>query len=321
MSNGNRRGGQPDRVSAAERRMQRNKKKRRNTYYLIILAAAVICFFVLAFTVFFNITTVKVEGSSNYTAEEIVEASGIKIGDNMLRENPKKRSESITSKLVYIENATVSRHFPSTVIITVEACIPHANVQTSDGYYLISRGGKILEKLTNPKTGLLIINGADSAAGLEPGDKFVSSDEDKTNDIYELIDAFDRFGLDNVTYIDISDRANVSFLYDSRITVELGVASDLDYKLKFAGEILTKEIGTGTMGTLRMLSDSAQFIDEAGLEENNRVYESNIASSAEVTEPPETDENGETITSSETETEAPAETSETETVTVATTME
>ena len=124
-----------------------------------------------------------------------------------------------------------------------------------------------------------------------------------------------------MTYIDISDRANVSFLYDSRITVELGVASDLDYKLKFAGEILTKEIGTGTMGTLRMLSDSAQFIDEAGLEENNRVYESNIASSAEVTEPPETDENGETITSSETETEAPAETSETETVTVATTME
>ncbi len=272
------------RRNAAEKKLERERKKRKKYYYAIILLVVLICFAVLTMTVFFNIREIKIIGSTTYTAQEIADASGIVVGDNMLRENISECSGNITSKLIYIETADVRKKYPYTIQITVEPCIPDANVQTANGYFLISRKGKILEKLTNPRPGLLTINGAEGDITLNEGDTFVSSDEKKTADIYTLIEAFDKHGIENITYIDVTDRANVWFLYESRIKVELGVITELDYRLKFIDKILRNEIGSSTSGTLRLLNDSASFIDEAGLAENDRIFEQNIATSVRVTE-------------------------------------
>lgn len=264
------------RQGTAARRRERQKKMQMRLYVIVIILVVAVIFVILVFNVFFNIQNVDVEGSTNYTAEEIFKASGITVGDNMLREDIAKCSENITSTLIYIESAEVKKIYPSTIKITVEASVPFANVQMTGGYYLISRGGKILEKLTNPKSGILTITGSEADITLEPGERFSSIDEDKNKDIYALLDAFSEHELDNITYIDITDRANVSFEYDSRITVELGVVSDLDYRLNFITEILHNQLGTGVFGTLRLLPDnSAQFIDEAGIAENDRIFAQN----------------------------------------------
>lgn len=264
------------RNGTAARRRERQKKMQMRLYVIVIILVVAVIFVILVFNVFFNIQNVDVEGSTNYTAEEIFKASGITVGDNMLREDIAKCSENITSTLIYIESAEVKKIYPSTIKITVEASVPFANVQVNGGYYLISRGGKILEKLTNPKSGIMTITGSEADITLEPGERFASIDENKNKDIYSLLDAFSEHELDNITYIDITDRANVSFVYDSRITVELGVVSDLDYRLNFITEILHNQLGTGVFGTLRLLPDnSAQFIDEAGIAENDRIFSQN----------------------------------------------
>lgn len=316
--------------ASAARRRERQKKMQMRLYIIVIILVVAVIFVILAFNVFFNIQNFQVEGSSNYTADEIFKASGITVGDNMLRENIEKCSENITSSLIYIESAEVRKIYPSTIKITVEASVPFANVQTSQGYYLISRGGKILEKLSNPKSGLMTINGSEADITTEPGERFASIDEDKNKDIYTLLEEFSAHDLNNVTYIDITDRANVFFEYDSRITVEIGVVSDLDYKLNFTSEILHNQLGTGVFGTLRLLPDnSAQFIDEAGIAENNRVFEQNFEAyeessrleSQSLAEENSTDSpDGSTSQSEETqpsETEAP----ETETAAPVTVME
>lgn len=264
------------RNGTAARKRERQKKMQMRLYVIVIILVVAVIFVILVFNVFFNIQNVDVEGSTNYTAEEIFKASGITVGDNMLREDIAKCSENITSTLIYIESAEVRKIYPSTIKITVEASEPFANVQMTGGYYLISRGGKILEKLTNPKSGIMTITGSEVDITLEPGERFASINEDKNKDIYALLDAFSEHELDNITYIDITDRANVSFVYDSRITVELGVVSDLDYRLNFIAEILHNQLGTGVFGTLRLLPDnSAQFIDEAGIAENDRIFAQN----------------------------------------------
>lgn len=264
------------RNGTAARKRERQKKMQMRLYVIVIILVVAVIFVILVFNVFFNIQNVDVEGSTNYTAEEIFKASGITVGDNMLREDIAKCSENITSTLIYIESAEVRKIYPSTIKITVEASVPFANVQMNGGYYLISRGGKILEKLTNPKSGIMTITGSEADITLEPGARFASIDENKNKDIYALLDAFSDHELDNITYIDITDRANVSFVYDSRITVELGVVSDLDYRLNFIAEILHNQLGTGVFGTLRILPDnSAQFIDEAGIAENDRLFAQN----------------------------------------------
>lgn len=264
------------RQGTAARKRERQKKMQMRLYIIVIILAVAVIFVILVFNVFFNIQNVDVEGSTNYTAEEIFKASGITVGDNMLREDIAKCSENITSTLIYIESAEVKKLYPSTIKITVEASVPFANVQTASGYFLISRGGKILETLTNPKSGIMTITGSEADITLLPGERFASIDEDKNEDIYALLDAFSEHEIENVTYIDITDTANVSFEYDSRIIVELGVVSDLDYKLNFITQILHDQLGTGVFGTLRLLPDnSAQFIDEAGIAENDRVFAQN----------------------------------------------
>ncbi|MGN0695867.1 MAG: cell division protein FtsQ/DivIB [Oscillospiraceae bacterium] len=316
------------RQGTAARRRERQKKMQMRLYVIVIILVVAVIFVILVFNVFFNIQNVDVEGSTNYTAEEIFRASGITVGDNMLREDIAKCSENITSTLIYIESAEVKKIYPSTIKITVEASVPFANVQMTGGYYLISRGGKILEKLSNPKSGIMTITGSEADITLEPGERFSSIDENKNKDIYALLDAFSEHELDNITYIDITDRANVSFEYDSRITVELGVVSDLDYRLNFITEILHNQLGTGVFGTLRLLPDnSAQFIDEAGIAENDRIfaqnyeaYEESLRLESEALAQENEDSSSDGDQSSETqpaETEAPV----TETAAPATVME
>lgn len=264
-------------TGSAVRRKQREKTRRMRLYVIIIIAVVGFVFTVLVFNVFFNIQTVEVAGSTNYTADEIFEASGITVGDNMLRENTDRCSENITSKLVYVESAQVKKIYPNTIKITVEASVPFANVRTANGCMLISQGGKVLEKLINPRSGVMEIEGAEADLTLEIGDRLVSVDEDKTKDIYTLLEAFYNSGYEtgSVTNIDISDRSDVSFVYDGRILVKLGVITDIDYKLDFVSEIVTNQIGSGIRGTLKLLPDSAQFLDEAGIDENERIFEAN----------------------------------------------
>ncbi len=277
MSKKNRGGSAAENSSAARRRRKKQKRQMR-LYVISVIIVVFIIFVILVFNVFFNIQSVEVVGSTNYTSDQIFQASGITVGDNMLRENTDICSSNITSRLTYVESADVKKIYPGTIKITVEASIPFANVKTGGGYLLISQGGKILEKLINPKSGVMTITGADPDGTLEVGERLKSFDENKTEDIYALLEAFENvdYQMDNITSIDITDRSDVSFEYDSRIVVELGAVTDLDYKLKFSSEILTNQIGSGAFGVLRLLPDSAQFIDEAGLEENDRIFEQNM---------------------------------------------
>ena len=58
--------------------------KTRLKIFIFIFVLA-LCLVFLLFAPFFNIKSIKVEGSSRYTAEKIIETSGIMIGENGFR--------------------------------------------------------------------------------------------------------------------------------------------------------------------------------------------------------------------------------------------
>lgn len=274
----------------------RRKKKNSGTASGILLFLVVITIVVmLSMTVFFNIETVKVTGASNYTAEEIIAASGLTPESNLIRLNGEKCSNNILQKLVYIEEAEISRSFPSTLVINVTASVPEANFITDSGTLLISSGGKVLDKLPEPRAGLVSFFGTEPDYSLVPGDKFASSDELKTSSVYKLLDALKARSDEKITKVDITDNGNITYLYDNRITVEMGSINDLEYKLDFSGEIIKKKIGEKTEGVLTILSDSnrASFLDKDSLEKNAEVFSQNMAAQ---TEPSETEESEESET-------------------------
>lgn len=258
---------------------RRRHKSNMTLHYSAIAIIVLIIFAILSVTVFFNIESVNVFGSSIYTAEEIVAAGGIEDGDNMVRKNMGKAERAITSSLVYIETAEISRRLPSSVEIVVTPCIETASLQDEDGFLIVSRSGKILKITEEPVENTLVFYGAAPAEGMKPGMTFASEDENKTEVIFELMNRADSGFASKITSFDVSDRLNISCVYEDRIDIEFGVISDMDYKFRLAEEILAEKISPDAEGRLKMLEDGAQFLSKSDLEHIEESYNMNIATS------------------------------------------
>ena len=66
---------------------------------ILLVVAAVI----MACVVFFRVNTVEVTGNLRYTTEEIIEASGIQTGDNLIILSGSRVSAAIRARLPYVE--------------------------------------------------------------------------------------------------------------------------------------------------------------------------------------------------------------------------
>ena len=157
--------------------VRRKRKSNMSLYYGTVLFIAAVIFAILSVTVFFNVETATVKGSSKYEVEQIIEVSGIKGGDNMIRKNMGKAEEKITSQLIYIETAEIKRKLPSTVEISVTPCVETACMQKDGGFFIVSETGKILKLSEDTQDDLLIFYGANPAEDMDLGMKFASEDE------------------------------------------------------------------------------------------------------------------------------------------------
>ena len=260
----------------------RRRRRRRNMslYYGTVAFIVLIIFAILSVTVFFNVETVIVTGSSIYTAEEIAKASGIKGGDNMIRRNMGKIENRITEELIYIETAEIIRHFPSSLEISVSPCEETACLSNNEnGYWIVSKTGKMLTLAEEPIDGLPVFYGTEPDGEQIPGMTFASEDEHKTEVIYELMGRLDSVFGSKITSYDITDRLNISCMYEDRVEIELGVISDIDYKFRLANEILSTKISPDAEGRLRMLENGAQFLSRSDLEQIEEIYIMNMESS------------------------------------------
>ena len=100
---------------------RRKKRRRRNfgsilTVWTVLIVAGAI---ITSITVFLKVAKFEVVGTSKYSPAEIIEASGIKTGENMFSVNKFKVSSNILKKFPYIGQIKINRRFPDTFIFTV----------------------------------------------------------------------------------------------------------------------------------------------------------------------------------------------------------
>lgn len=253
----------------------RAKKRRRRLMmfytfvFLMVIAAAV----ALSLTVLFKIDTIEVSGSTRYSSQEIISASGIQKGTNLFLTNTSQAGAAIEKKLPYIGTVTVSRALPAKISITVHSAEISGAVAYNGGYVLVSSEGKVLEQVnTLPNNCAAVIGLELSSAPL--GGKIVCKSE-ATKAIYEeLVSVLEKNKLDKITKIDISNTYRILVEYDKRITMNLGLASGIDYKIRFAKSIFdSKKIADNEKGILNL----------SVAEQDNKVYfdpDETISSSA-----------------------------------------
>ena len=201
---------------------------------ILLVAAAV----AVACVVFFRVNSVEVSGNVRYTAEEIIEASGIKTGDNLIGLSRSRVSASICTRLPYVENVNIKKVLPDGVVLRVSERVAAATVESMEGRWLISAQGKLLEKDTGFAR-VMTINGL-TAAGPYPGGMIQVAEGEETTLSYvkELLAQLESHGwLGECTALDCS--AATFMLLDYGIyQVKLPRGGDYNYCLSLTESAL-----------------------------------------------------------------------------------
>ena len=107
-------------ASPRNKRKRNRGKGRLGPLFKLLCAGAVAVALTMGATVFFQVETVAVTGNSRYSQEEIIKATGIQTGDNLFRMNKYQIAHQVLQGLPYVEELTIRRALPSTIVITVK---------------------------------------------------------------------------------------------------------------------------------------------------------------------------------------------------------
>ncbi|MEG0615790.1 MAG: FtsQ-type POTRA domain-containing protein [Oscillospiraceae bacterium] len=271
---------------------RRRRKRNMSLYYLLVFIMVFLVGFVLSTTVLFKITDFEIEGKTRYTNEEIIAASHLKIGNNLIRSKTDAAEEAILKELVYVDSVKVERKFPAKISIELEPSTPFANVKLASGAVLASDKGKVLESTTEPTAGYVTFTGY-APINADVGEIMKSEDAEKDKLFLLICEKLKKLKITNATGVDITDRFNIILVYENRITVELGSQTDLEYKLKYTHTLVEEKIGKNKEGTLSILGDNGiSFVEKDQLERYEEIKRQQAAATTvpDVTEPPKAGE-------------------------------
>lgn len=236
-----------------EKEEKKAKKRRRRgnyvIYYVMLAIFAVIVFAILSVTVLFNCEEIVVEGETKYTSEQIIEASGLKGDENLVKLSLLGIDKRILNELVSLDSAVVTKVFPNKIKITVTPAEPMVNFYYAGRNYVISHVGRVMEIERNAADCMEVI-------GYQPGDNVVVGDyitaanpeQDET--IKTISSTIDLVGITEITELDITDMLSITLVYDDRIEISLGSMLQLEEKLTIVKELAENYISDTEKVTL-----------------------------------------------------------------------
>ena len=211
------------------------KKKKRGSLFAPITVLLVGVAIIFGMGVFFRVQEIEVNGSVSYTDEEIIEASGIDIGDNLFFVNRFSASSRIFSKLPFVEEASIDRVLPNKLVITVDESFALAYVNWEGQNWMMTGNCKLLGSGSGSDlTGLIHVMNvtpvspkAGSIMEVDPNDSLKLS---YLQTLLRLMQQMDMTA--DVKNLDMGNPANPSFRYLDRFTVKMGANENTEYKLR-----------------------------------------------------------------------------------------
>ena len=200
----------------ARQRKHPPRRKRRGRFRLlyqllsiVLVAAAVIA----ACVIFFRVNRVTVEGNVHYQAQDIIDVSGIQMGDNLVTLSGQEINQAICQALPYVEKVTLRRNFPDGVTLQVTERTAVAIVDSGQGRWLMAPDGYLLEPAGEEQ--LMAITGLEAVAPAAGSPIQVSQEDALTLDyVLELLGALESHGVVQACMdMDCSSASNIQVTY------------------------------------------------------------------------------------------------------------
>ena len=216
--------------------MTKKKRKRRHgsVLYTPIALLLIVIIAIFGVSVFFRVSTIEVVGAEKYTVEQILAVSGIETGDNLFFIDEDKVVGNIQENLPYLSEVVIEKTMPDAVKITVIESRSMAVIRYDSEWWVIDQTGRVLEKTDNlGASGKIKVSGL-TVAALGIGETIVPEEDDQTKFKYltDVLCAVEGAGIaGDITTLDVSNIANISFEYNERFTVILGSGEDVEKKI------------------------------------------------------------------------------------------
>lgn len=241
-------------VQRMEEKRRRRKQERRRwklIRYLLALVAIL-----LATNIFFQISDIQVEGNVLYSESDVIEASGLKIGESSLAISDWMIARRIRAELPGISSAKVMLAIPDTLHIRISETPALAVLETEAGPVMLSRECKVVNGYYGDEAELIHIRGI-SPVSTDVGELLgVSAGESaKLTYLQELLPMLEKEDvLGAVQDIDISNVSDLHFYYEGRFTVRLGGQDKLLSKLDRLRRIVST-LNIGDSGILDLSTE------------------------------------------------------------------
>lgn len=240
-----------------KRRAKINKIKRK---LLLISLLLIILMIILLFAPFMQIRHINCTGNSKVTSEEIISASNIKTGDNIIRTGKGKAIDSIEN-IPYVKSAEIIKKYPSTINIKITECQVYSYIEKNKEFIYLDETGKVLEisdKKPEDKVPVLenlkiTENNVNDVIGFEnSGHIFIYKA------LIQTLENSTFAGM--VTAIDISDVNKIKFTVNENFTVVLGDIYNLNYKINIMASNAYNSPESTKSGTLNII-DGKAYLD------------------------------------------------------------
>ena len=234
----------------------------------LLLRLATVVGIVLALTLslalFFRVKVVEVSGMSKYTAYQILEASGIKVesddsknpvtGDGLLTFSRAQAVAKIQAALPYVDDVRIGIKLPDTVKIDiVEIEVTYAVKAQDDGWWLISAGGKVVEKaaegaeegytkilgvqLASPQAGERAVALESSTAETDADGNPIPVTVTEAQRLQTALNIAEYLEMNGIigkaASVDVNDLGDIQIWYGQQYQVKLGDETQLSYKISW----------------------------------------------------------------------------------------
>lgn len=238
-----------DRATARKRKRRRLKMMRLAIVLTVLLLLALIISLVVLHisgsihkqngtkTEFLAVTAIEVEEETRYTPEQIIEASGLFVGESLLVVNKVEAHNAILAALPYLEYVDISNSSFSTIHIAVRETRVLGAVQTADGYVVLGDNNHALERLAEEDVpaDMLRIFGAETVNETVGETLLAARDIQMCR---TLVTAADTYELEHLSRINLQAKTNVRIRWKEQIEVVLGNESNFPAQIKALTGIL-----------------------------------------------------------------------------------
>ncbi len=178
---------------------------------------------------YFRVNDIRVEGSDEIEAADIIAAAGIKEGSSIWMLREERIAGRIYEQLPQVKNVELSRILPDQVVVRVSERIPEGYIMTADGFWVIDRDTVSFANVQEPLGELPLITGVE-------GEMVIPGVPLDCRQRREALKSFFAGWKENswfeIRQIDLSDSFNLIIYTAEGLEIWLGDGKDMERKME-----------------------------------------------------------------------------------------